>query len=52
VTVRGSGSTTPLRVGDLAIAVHAALSAAKIETLIPRRNVHILTGDAAWVGQP
>ena len=37
---------------DLAIAVHAALSAAKIEIPIPRRDVHILTGEAARIGPP
>ncbi len=37
---------------DLAIAVHAALSAANIEIPIPRRDVHILNGEAARIGQP
>ena len=36
----------------LAIAVHAALSSAKIEIPFPQRDVHIRNGEAAWVGQP
>ena len=36
----------------LAIAVHAALSAAKIEIPFPRRDVHIRSGEPARVGQP
>jgi small-conductance mechanosensitive channel len=37
---------------DLAIAVHAALSAAKIEIPFPQRDVHIRNGEAARVGLP
>jgi small-conductance mechanosensitive channel len=42
----------PSFLSDLAIAVHAALSAAKIEIPFPRRDLHILDGDVARVGQP
>jgi potassium-dependent mechanosensitive channel len=36
----------------LAIAVHGALSAAKIEIPLPQRDVHIRNGEPARVGQP
>jgi small-conductance mechanosensitive channel len=42
----------PSFLSDLAIAVHAALSAAKIEIPFPRRDVHILNGEAARIGEP
>jgi small-conductance mechanosensitive channel len=41
----------PSFLSDLAIAVHAALSAAKIEIPFPRRDLHILNGEAARVRQ-
>ena len=37
---------------QLAIAVHGALSAAKIEIPLPQRDVHIRNGEPARVGQP
>ena len=41
----------PSFLSDLAIAVHAALSAAKIEIPFPRRDVHVLNGEGAWIGR-
>ena len=37
---------------QVAIAVHGALSAAKIEIPLPRRDVHIRNGEPARVGRP
>ena len=37
---------------QLTIAVHYALSAARIEIPFPRHDVHILNGEAPWVGHP
>jgi small-conductance mechanosensitive channel len=42
----------PSFLSDLAIAVHAALSAAKIEIPFPQRDVHVLNGEAARIGRP
>jgi small-conductance mechanosensitive channel len=42
----------PSFLSDLAIAVHAALSAAKIEIPFPRRDVHVLDDGAARIGRP
>jgi small-conductance mechanosensitive channel len=46
------GDDAPSFLSDLAIAVHAALSAAKIEIPFPRRDVHVLDGEAARIGRP
>jgi potassium efflux system protein len=42
----------PSFLSDLAIAVHAALSAAKIEIPFPQRDVHVLDGEATRIGRP
>jgi small-conductance mechanosensitive channel len=42
----------PSLLSDLAIAVHAALSVAKIAIPFPRHDVHVLNGEAARIGRP
>jgi small-conductance mechanosensitive channel len=37
---------------QLTIAVHGALSAARIEIPFPRREVHIFNGEVPWAGRP